>query len=219
MPLKLCLAGEEVELHGDRALYWPARARLLIADLHLGKADIFRQLGIALPSGGTEHDLQRLSALIANTGAGSLWVLGDLLHGALVDSHWRRAWQDWRTRHSGLDLAVLTGNHDRALAATDLDLRLIGGVHDDGPFRFQHMPAKHPEGRHIVCGHLHPVTMLGGIRRRWPAFWLRGTSTVLPAFSAFTGGAIVTPDRGDRLVACIDGAAIEAVSVRERRRN
>jgi hypothetical protein len=49
-----------VVLVGARALYWPARRALLIADLHLGKADVFRRAGIALPSGGTGEDLQRL---------------------------------------------------------------------------------------------------------------------------------------------------------------
>ncbi|MEE7547733.1 hypothetical protein HF319_12415, partial [Xanthomonas sp. Kuri4-1] len=49
------LAGETVELLGDRALYRPARRALLIADLHLGKADVFRRAGIGLPAGGTGH--------------------------------------------------------------------------------------------------------------------------------------------------------------------
>jgi uncharacterized protein len=43
--LPLLLAGEPVTLAGARALYWPARQALLIADLHLGKADVFRRAG------------------------------------------------------------------------------------------------------------------------------------------------------------------------------
>ncbi|HXH01105.1 MAG TPA: hypothetical protein VNI56_02790, partial [Xanthomonadaceae bacterium] len=57
------IAGERFELLGERALHWPRRQRLLIADLHLGKADLFRRAGIGLPRGGTSRDLQRLSAL------------------------------------------------------------------------------------------------------------------------------------------------------------
>ena len=51
--LLLLRAGESLVLLGERALYWPTRQALLIADLHLGKADVFRRAGIALPSGGT----------------------------------------------------------------------------------------------------------------------------------------------------------------------
>ncbi len=62
--LPITLAGESVHLLGARALYWPARDALLIADLHLGKADLFRRSGIGLPSGGTSDDLQRLGAVV-----------------------------------------------------------------------------------------------------------------------------------------------------------
>ena len=79
--LDLLLGGEPVRLLADRALYWPARRRLLLADLHLGKADVFRAAGIALPRGGTGHDLARLSALVDATHAASVWILGDVLHG------------------------------------------------------------------------------------------------------------------------------------------
>ena len=75
------LAGEPVRLYAERALYWPARRRLVIADLHLGKGDTFRRHGIAVPSGGTADDLARLAGLLARTGARELWVLGDMLHG------------------------------------------------------------------------------------------------------------------------------------------
>lgn len=72
--LELEIAGEPMRALGDRALYWPARRRLLIADLHLGKGDVFRRAGIALPSGGTSHDLARLAALLERTGAHELWI-------------------------------------------------------------------------------------------------------------------------------------------------
>lgn len=61
--LRLAIAGEPMLLLADRALYWPARQRLLIADLHLGKGTTFRSAGIAVPSGGTAHDLARLDVI------------------------------------------------------------------------------------------------------------------------------------------------------------
>jgi DNA ligase-associated metallophosphoesterase len=207
-PLPWTLAGEAMELHGTRALYWPAQRRLLIADLHLGKGDAFRHGGIALPRGGTAHDLDRLSAVVARTGARSLWVLGDLLHGALTDTAWRADWEAWRHRHAALDIVALAGNHDRALARAGLALTVAGPHHDEGPFRFCHDPAHAVPGRHTVCGHLHPVAQWPGVPRRWPLFWLQPDLSVLPAFSAFTGGLKVAAAAHTHRVACVEGAAL-----------
>lgn len=214
VPVTPTLGGEAVELHGERALYWPARRRLLIADLHLGKADAFRRAGIALPAGGSAHDLARIGALLEATGAREFWVLGDLLHGALTDTHWRGQWDAWRARHAAVEVAILTGNHDRALAAAGLDVVLLGDAVDDGPFALRHAPDDAPATRdgtpalHTLCGHLHPVVRMPGLGRRLPAFWLRPGITVLPAFSAFTGGVPIDPAAGETLVACAGGEAI-----------
>ncbi len=202
----LDLAGERVELLADRALFWPARRRLLIADLHLGKADSFRRAGIALPAGGTTHDLARLTALVDTTRAEALWVIGDLLHGAIDTSHWREGWNAWRGQHASLDIAVVAGNHDRALAAAGLELRLLGDAVDEGPFHFRHAPEPgHATSRkgHVICGHLHPTLALPGLRGRWPGFWLQARGlTVLPAFSRFTGGLSTRLLPGDRFAVC-----------------
>lgn len=212
------LAGETVHLLGGRALYWPARDRLLLADLHLGKADLFRRAGIALPSGGTAHDLARVAALLLLTGAHELWVLGDMLHGATDTRQWRDGWDAWRATHAALEIGVLTGNHDRALAAAGLDVQLLGTAVDDGPFAFRHEPQPHAR-LHVVCGHLHPVASFPAMERRWPLFWLRPGLTVLPAFSEFTGGVKVPPAAGEARIACVEGDAIvlpsppEAVSL------
>lgn len=202
------IADEPMQLLGDRALHWPARSRLLLADLHLGKADVFRQAGIALPRGGTAHDLDRVAALLAGTGATSLWVLGDLLHGAIVDSHWRDTWDAWRARHAQVGIVVIAGNHDRALASAGLDVELAGECIDDGPFALRHAPDSASQ-RHVLCGHLHPVVSVPGVRRRWPAFWLRPAMTILPAFSRFTGGVPIQTGPGERVVACVEGEAID----------
>ena len=206
--MPVTLAGERVELHADRALFWPARARLVIADLHLGKGDIFRRHGIAVPSGGTGGDLARLDALIARTGAAELWVLGDMLHGDPAGSRWRAAWSAFRAAHRDLAIRVIAGNHDRALHAAALDVAIDAAAVRDGPFEFRHAPATRP-GAHVLCGHLHPVLRLAPLRRQFPAFVPGPAVTVLPAFSLFTGGWPADPRAGP-VVACVDGALVPA---------
>lgn len=202
--LDIVIAGEPLRLLADRALYWPARRRLLISDLHLGKGDAFRSAGIALPSGGTLHDLARIEALVAATGAQGLWVLGDFLHGDARERSWRECWESWRARNAALDIGVLAGNHDRALGGLGLDIALLGHALDDGVFSLRHAPDARARG-HVLCGHLHPTARIDGLPRRWPAFWLRETDTVLPAFSRFTGGRTPSHHEGGTLVACIEG--------------
>lgn len=198
------IAGETMQLFADRALFWPSRGRLLIADLHLGKGDVFRAAGIALPSGGTVHDLARLDGLIAATGAKELWVLGDLLHGATHHARWRDGWDRWRGTHAGLRIAALRGNHDRHRDAAGLDIEALGESVADGGLLMRHEPCPHPS-LHVLAGHLHPALRLPGVRRALPGFWLRPGLTVLPAFSAFTGGHLVACGHAERFAVCADG--------------
>lgn len=208
--LDLVIAGERLRLHADRALFWPARQRLLVADLHLGKGDAFRAAGIALPSGGTSHDLQRLGALVRHSGASSLWVLGDLLHGPHEGSRWREGWLGFRQEHPGLAIRLIEGNHDRSAARAALGIELVSGTVADGPFVFAHAPRPpgqaHTEGFRI-CGHLHPVVRVPGFSGRFPAFAVGRQQLVLPAFSAFTGGWLADP--AHTRYGCLQGHLLE----------
>ena len=205
--LTVTLAGESMQLLGTRALYWPARQTLMIADLHLGKADVFRRAGIGLPSGGTGEDIARLSRLIATRTVSTLYILGDVLHGPAHRAAWYRQWQAWREQHADLRIGAVTGNHDRVLPKADLGLELLGTQLSEGPFLLRHDPQPHPM-QHVLCGHLHPLAKLPGMQRRWPAFWLRERLTVLPAFSQFTAGIAPVLGLGEQLVACVEDEAI-----------
>jgi hypothetical protein len=191
--LDIELAGEPLQLHAERALWWPRRRRLLIADLHLGKADVFRRAGIPVPRGGTSADLHRLDALVERTGAVELFVLGDLLHGPTPEAAWRETWLRWRERRHALRVAVLAGNHDRRLADAALGIEALPESVPAGPFLLSHLPRADP-GRVVLCGHVHPVVRIEGAR--WPCFWYDARRLVLPAFSAFTGGQALTPADG-----------------------
>ena len=78
--LTTTLAGEEVVMLPERALYWPRARTLFLADLHWGKAATFRASHVPVPIGTTASDLARLSRALTRTGASHLVILGDLLH-------------------------------------------------------------------------------------------------------------------------------------------
>ncbi|MBZ0171464.1 MAG: DEAD/DEAH box helicase, partial [Phycisphaerales bacterium] len=71
-------ADEQLDLLPERAVWWPARRTLLVADLHLGKPASFRSAGAPVPEQVTGADLARLSSLIKTQHAQRVIVLGDL---------------------------------------------------------------------------------------------------------------------------------------------
>ncbi len=195
----IVFAGETLHLLPDRALYWPARGALLIADLHLGKGDIFRDAGLAVPSGGTQHDLQRLERLLVAHTPQSLYVLGDMLHGDDRGAQWREHWQSWRETHAALRIVAIAGNHDRRLSTAGLDLELAGTQLAIGTLLLSHEPMP---ANGVICGHLHPVVRLPRVPGRQPAFVQSPTQLILPAFSRFTGGHEWAAKPDQRLFVC-----------------
>ncbi len=214
--------GTQVWLLPQLAVWLPAFRALVVADVHLGKAASFRALGVPVPGGTTDATLARLGALVDALEPGMLIVLGDLLHGP-VAQHAAAvgALARWRARHAGVDVVLVRGNHDdragdppprcgvRALDAPFAlgPLRLCHAPDDDDPAR-----RAGPERAHVLCGHVHPVYRLRGRADalRLPAFWLRRTCTVLPAFGDFTGGWAVTPSPGESVVIS-DGERVHRV--------
>lgn len=201
------LAGNALQLLGQRALWWPTRQALLIADLHLGKADTLRRAGILAPRGTTTGDLERLAALIACWRPHALWVLGDLLHGPLHAAPWRDTWSAFRSAHAALPIHVVAGNHDRQLDGAQLDVVVHAGHVDLDGLRLRHDALGHSP-LPTLTGHLHPAVKLPGVPRRWPAFLLSPGGLVLPAFSAFTGSGPLPKERGAQFFACVEGELI-----------
>ena len=60
MVCKVLLEGEWLWLLADKAVYWPARRCLLIADAHFGKASAYRSLGQPVPQGASYGQPQEL---------------------------------------------------------------------------------------------------------------------------------------------------------------
>jgi DNA ligase-associated metallophosphoesterase len=202
------LGGTELLLLGERAVFWPAQRALLIADLHLGKADVLRRAGILAPRGNTPADLDRLGRLIERHRPSTLWVLGDFLHGPLREAPWLDRWWQFRSDCAWLAIEVIAGNHDRALDAARLRISRHDGAVSLGGLLLCHEPPAIASDTPYLCGHLHPTLRLPGLSRRWPAFRLDSTGLLLPAFSLLTGGSPIDPRSGARCFACVEGQVV-----------
>ncbi|MFV8835401.1 ligase-associated DNA damage response endonuclease PdeM [Aquisalimonas sp.] len=207
-------AGERLWLLPGRALVWPRRRTLVIADPHFGKGGVFRRRGVPVPAGGTDADLQRLSLLLERTGAERLLVLGDFFHGRPeAGEPWLDRFTAWRQAHGALTVTVVAGNHDRHAGAPDPAWALDWHHHPlaEPPFLLAHEPVAAPVSGYVLAGHLHPVWTLGGggDRLRVPVFWFGASGGVLPAFGGFTGGMAVRPAPCDRLYAAGEEAVVD----------
>jgi len=204
--LEIELCGERLRLLPDRALFWPARRMLLIADTHFGKAATFRSHGIPIPTGTTAGDLARLTELLCATAAAELVVLGDFLHAARgrADETMGELCA-WRAAHAELNIRLVRGNHDRAAGDPPAawNIRCVEPGQFEPPFVFAHEPLVDDRG-YALAGHLHPAVHLsdpygGGLRAA--CFWFGSRRGVLPAFGAFTGGKGIAAVEGDRVFA------------------
>ena len=204
MVCKVLLEGEWLWLLADKAVYWPARRCLLIADAHFGKASAYRSLGQPVPQGTTTANLARLDRLLSAYACEQLIFLGDFLHGpGSQASGTLNALRAWRERNAALKMTLIRGNHDKRAGDPPADLR-VDVVTEPllmGPFALQHEPHAHPV-HHVLAGHVHPVYRLRGKGRqslRLPCFQIGGRISLLPAFGAFTGGHGVEQNNDRRI--------------------
>ena len=197
--------GELLCLLPECALFWPEQNLLAIADAHFGKSQTFHKSGIGIPDKSGDDDLDRLSAMLQNTGATRCIFLGDLFH-----SEFNSFWNEFRNRlnhHSSVEFHLIRGNHD--ILSPEYYENADLTVHDDsyivGPFRFVHNIDRHrtnaPPG-YVIGGHVHPAVRMKGKGRQSATFrcFLFGTThALLPAFGSFTGNAQIAPSEDDQV--------------------
>jgi uncharacterized protein len=213
MPCELDIASEHLVLLEERALYWPRAETLFIADVHLGKAAAFRASSIPIPDGTTGDDLGRLSQALERTGARRLVLLGDLLHArkGRVESTFAEI-TAWRSNYPQLEIQLVRGNHDLRAGdpPAEWNMKCADAPVLMPPFVLQHEPLESKEG-YTLAGHLHPgVRLMGSARQEiaLPCFWFGSRIGVLPAFSAFTGLALIRPHTGDRVFVIVEDEVI-----------
>ncbi len=189
--IELEIKDERLLLTAGRALVWPSKELIIIADLHLGKTALFRQHGMAIPSSVQENDLENISKLLAQFPSRKLIVVGDMFHQDFNNDI--QSFFNWRNSFDALEIILVEGNHDKLPASfyKKLDITLVQQYLDIAPFRFVHKTPKLPlEDLITISGHLHPgVRLIGKAKQgmRLPCFTLTESAMVLPAFSLFTG--------------------------------
>jgi putative SbcD/Mre11-related phosphoesterase len=180
------------------AIHRPTRTAV-VADLHLGYAQVRRRGGEAVPSLDLDHVLAPLANVLSRSEIRRVVIAGDLCEDArLVPGgaellHW--------FKRRDVELAgVVPGNHDRGLLGWSDRLPLVPDGICLGNWRVVHGDGVLPSGR-LVLGHFHPCL-------RWPprltapCYLVSEDQLVLPAFSADAAGVNVLGQRRWRRYRC-----------------
>lgn len=219
--LRIDVNGVALDLLQGRGVYSPADEALFVADLHLGKDATFRQNGLAVPAGSSIATLHRLGAMLEQSGARHVIVLGDLFHArSSMTQDVVAAFRDFISRYVGTAFTLVRGNHDRHLGQrlADLEMNILEPGVRFGEFVLEHEPVERSlSGVLQMCGHVHPAVHVGSGAEsigRLPCFWLRDERLVVPALGNFTGCHTIRPAKKDRVWIVIDGADGEVVEYR-----
>lgn len=202
----------------DRSLFWEEENTLIVSDLHLGKTGHFRKEGIAVPQKVYTSDLQRLMAALYFYKAERLIVVGDLSHS--IHNKELDLFMKWRHDFSQLHIDLVKGNHDILDEQwyKECNLNLHPWQLEIGSFCFRHEDKRYQKvyanskALYTFSGHVHPAFRISGKGKqtlKFPCFYYRKDSCVLPAFSHFTGGYVVTPEKEEMVYAIVDNAIMK----------
>lgn len=210
----------EVQIHNnhftlleEKALFWKETDTLLIADLHLGKANHFRKSGIPVPSKPNDKNIDRLIGLLQHVKAQRVIFMGDLFH-SFYNPEWEVFGQVLR-HFPAISFELVIGNHDvlgkhqydkHGLLVHQKPIETYGIVLSHEPLE------EFNEDQYNIAGHIHPGVLLRGRGRqalRLPCFYFGKTQALLPAFGELTGTYKITPRKGDRVVVVVDGKLME----------
>lgn len=211
------ILGQEMCLLASKALFWPAKQMLIVADLHLGKAGHFRKSGIPIPSRIHWHDLQTLTNSLEKKEAKHLLFLGDLFHSLpngewLLFEEWLNEWLDKDSLHHA---TLVIGNHDEH-GKKQLPPRLdLCAVYEDSNILLTHeplLPSQIPADSYNLSGHLHPAIKikLGALSQtKLPCFFFGEKQGVLPAFGKFNGNLTMKPGKTDTIFVIVEGQVMK----------
>ena len=190
----ISMCGKSLIADSTGAIYWPAEAALLVADLHLEKASARGQARALLPPYDSRETLIRLAEAIDRYQPRRVIALGDSFHdqGAL-DRIGADDLERLKILQEDREWIWLSGNHD-ARIAPDFGGRIGDEIRLAG-ITLRHQPAC-GAATHEIAGHMHPAAKLSlyGTSIRRPCFVGNSRRLIMPAFGAFTGGRNVLDD-------------------------
>ncbi len=211
-PFPYQLRKQQLWLSSDRCIFWEEARVLIVSDLHFGKTGHFRKAGIAVPQSVYREDLQRLVAQIQYFQPRRIFIVGDLFHSQANKE--LELFKRWRGDFPDLSFSLIKGNHDiledRWYEEACIEVHQDNLLEDS--FCFVHditLMNGNPLRRsaYSFSGHIHPGIRINGLGKQslhFPCFYFGKDYAVLPAFSRFTGVALIDPDPGEHVFAIVD---------------
>jgi DNA ligase-associated metallophosphoesterase len=205
-------------------MFWEEEKALIVSDLHFGKTGHFRKSGIAIPPSVYREDLQRLVVQIQYFQPRELIIVGDMFH-----SHANKELElflKWRSDLAGVHIRLVRGNHDilkdewYQQAGIDLssqtlsrkDFHFVHDISDQLKQRDGFIKNISEERSYFFSGHIHPGIRLNGVGKQslcFPCFYFGKKYAVLPAFSRFTGVAMIYPAAEEEVFAIVNQELIQ----------
>jgi uncharacterized protein len=222
-PLSYKIKEQQLWLSPERLVFWENEKALIISDLHFGKTGHFRKSGIAVPQSVYKEDLQRLVAQIQFFQPAQLIIVGDFFHS--VANKEIELFKKWRENFPAIDFHLVKGNHDIlhndwydqcGIQLCDEQKSISGFtfIHDVAVVGHRLADVERPmtDDRHPITdnyffsGHIHPGVRMNGAGKQslcLPCFYFGKEYAVLPAFSHFTGVAVIEPKRNENVFAIV----------------
>jgi len=203
------IKGQRLTMLPEKALWLDTQKILLLADLHFGKINHFRRSGIPVPSKANDRNSEFLVDVINRKKPERVIFLGDLFH-----SHYNEEWEvlgQVIQHFSSCKFELVKGNHD-IMSKLQYERHKMQ-VHEEGlnigPFFLTHEPLENLENDlYNLAGHIHPGVRLSGRGRQsitLPCFYFGERQGIMPAFGSFTGLAMISPKKNDRIFVIAKG--------------
>jgi len=205
-------------LSPERVIFWEDEKALILSDSHFGKTGHFRKSGVPVPQHVFLEDLQRLFSLLQFYKPERLIVVGDFFHSKANKE--LLLFEKWRKDVPQLEILLVKGNHDilqrnwyeqtqiNVYDAEPLRIGSLGFVHDCT--HIERYPGN--ADTYFMTGHLHPAIYLKGSSRQsltFPCFYFAEQFAILPAYSKFSGIALIEKKRNDKVFAIINNELME----------
>lgn len=214
-PVRHTIRDHHFWLSPCRCIFWEEEQALIVSDLHLAKTGHFRKHGIAVPQAVFIEDLQCLVEQLIHFRARKVIAVGDLFHSRANKE--LDLFLKWRHDLPQLEFVLVKGNHDILPPKwyEDAGIRVEEGVYSRHHFSFVHDPAETdaiPDNDYIFSGHLHPGIVIQGLAKQslsFPCFYFSDTQAILPAFSKFSGLAMIRKKKGETIYAIVNQSLLK----------